>query len=638
MTQNKVPILIINRLVVSSQGKIVYSEGFHEGVNIIRGRNGSGKSTIADFIFYALGGDYNKWLPEASLCDYVLIEVNINETIYTFKRKITPNIRQSMYIYWGTIDDAMKENIKGWNEYPFQRSTTKESFSQAVFRMLDFPEVRGDFDSNITLHQIFRLVYVDQISSVDSLLRDENFDSSLTRKTIGDLLLGVYDDSLYKDELDLKNSKRKLESTDGQINNIIDLLCDVGQELNLDEIEKQINDSEDQLNKINKTISGYIAEKVYKEKDVIGESFVEKRKEYIDLKRALNVLTNEIKDLEFEVEDSILFIHTLEKRIDAIDESFITRECLGELPITFCPSCLSHINIEVPENACSLCKTEFTSDIKSLRIEKIKQELFLQIKESKELLLNRKDELLSKKNDLPSLQERIYIAKSDLENELNNVRTKRDKDYDDLLIKKGYLESNIMYLHKQAKSLAMLEDLKTKKNELHAEVNKLELSIKSKIFKQKERQQITHNTIEKWVKKILKSDLPRENEFANASTVETDFSRNTFWVNKRNQFSASSIVLLKNAFHYATLFSSLELSYFRYPRFFLCDNMEDKGMEEGRSQNFQCMIAKFAQEINKKHQIIFTTSMIAPSLDNETFCVGQKYTEENKSLKMEGVT
>ena len=42
--------------IVTLENKIAYDELFHKGVNIIRGHNSSGKSTIIRFIFLALGG------------------------------------------------------------------------------------------------------------------------------------------------------------------------------------------------------------------------------------------------------------------------------------------------------------------------------------------------------------------------------------------------------------------------------------------------------------------------------------------------------------------------------------------------------------------------------------------------------
>src|SRR4051794_11717297 len=84
MTQSE-PLLILRRLVVLYKGIAVYDERFHDGVNIIRGINSTGKSTIVDFIFFALGGDFVGWKPEAGLCEAVLAEVEINQTILTLR-------------------------------------------------------------------------------------------------------------------------------------------------------------------------------------------------------------------------------------------------------------------------------------------------------------------------------------------------------------------------------------------------------------------------------------------------------------------------------------------------------------------------------------------------------------------------
>lgn len=55
MTMYK-PTLEIKKLIVTARGESVFSADFHSGLNVIRGENSSGKSTIMDFLFYALGG------------------------------------------------------------------------------------------------------------------------------------------------------------------------------------------------------------------------------------------------------------------------------------------------------------------------------------------------------------------------------------------------------------------------------------------------------------------------------------------------------------------------------------------------------------------------------------------------------
>lgn len=60
-------------------------------------------------------------------------------------------------------------------------------------------------------------------------------------------------------------------------------------------------------------------------------------------------------------------------------------------------------------------------------------------------------------------------------------------------------------------------------------------------------------------------------------------------------------------------------------------------MVEARSKNFQRNIVRLAnsETFKDKHfQIIMATSMIAEELDIPEYTVGDKYTKDNKSLKL----
>jgi len=72
----------------------------------------------------------------------------------------------------------------------------------------------------------------------------------------------------------------------------------------------------------------------------------------------------------------------------------------------------------------------------------------------------------------------------------------------------------------------------------------------------------------------------------------------------------------------------------RYPRFILADNMEDKGIEEKRAQNFQKILIERLQEFDPNtYQVIYTTSYITEELNRSSLVVGPYYTTANRTLK-----
>ena len=353
------------------------------------------------------------------------------------------------------------------------------------------------------------------------------------------------------------------------------------------------------------------------------------------LKNQYSSVLNDVQALEYELEDSSRFIVSLQKRIDALDESIKTRENLGQLSITFCPNCLLPIQPQQSEDICSLCKQNIQKDVTSSQALRMRQELVLQFKESQSLLDEKTSKLSMLKSSLPELNEKTKNAQARFDEMMLKVKTVRDGYIDALLIKKGELQSQMEFRLKQVKAAMILENAKSKKMRLAADIKGLGHTIQTKRAKQKGRIDTALNKISEYALLLLKNDLPREEVFQTAKNIQISFAKNTFAVDNRNQFSASSITYLKNSIHYAIFFAALSLDYFRYPRMIVCDNMEDKGMEEKRSQNFQKLIVKLSQASDVKHQIIFTTSMIDPDLNRSDICIGHEYDQKMKALKFD---
>lgn len=637
MTQYN-PFLKLNRLTIyTKSGKIAYDQNFHEGVNIIRGHNSAGKSTIGNFIFYVLGGDFKKWTTAAAHCNDVYAEVFINSEPITIKRTVSESGNQPMSIFWGTYDEAIKSASEGWQIFPYRRTETKKSFSNALFLALGFPELRGDVDSNITMHQVLRMLYVDQKSLTLDLLMTENFDSSITRKTIADLLFGVYDDSLYSDKISLRESEKDYDVKKKQFEGIEQIFKASDNETNIGTINALIEENNIQI----KSIDEYL-EKLSKEQNEATKKSDEEELKVVTIKtnllatrNSLSILQAEINKFEFELLDSQDFIRSLEKRALALSDSLLTRETFIDLKMHHCPNCLSPLEPVTDENHCELCKQQLPEDKGSSQIKRMQQEIDNQIRESKKLYLEKEHKLLEFKSSYPTLEQKVRALQRELDEALSSVKTVRNQEFDELLIKKGELRSKNDYLIKQLRALEQIEVLRKELAGLKVKIESLKANINSKESEQRNRLQNAFQIIQSLTLRLLHSDLGRQAEFSTGKKVELDFEKNTFSLDGENNFSESSNVYLKNSVRFAIFFASLEKEFFRLPRFILCDNIEDKGMQPDRSQSFQKELVKISSESDVKHQIIITTSMISPDLDNTELCVGDFYTETNKTLKIE---
>ncbi len=629
----RIPQLALKRLVIQSRGVTVYDEQFRLGVSIIRGTNSSGKSTIADFIFYVLGGEVAKFKPEAERCEEVLAEIQVNGKLLTLRRIIKPGGKQSILIFYGDFQAAMASPVTGWQVYSMVRSANKESFSQMFISLLGLPEVKTETDNSITMHQLLRLIYIDQLSPVDALLRFESFDPTPVRQGVGDLLFGLYDDNLYNELYELREKTKNLEVVSEKLEGLYRAVRETGIEIDEAILETRITEIANQLSEIERRLaeqaSDALTQVTSPDVKVKIESLADElRKQKIAISEAATV----IGSLELEIADSEAFIAELKSRIASIDDSLTTRQSFGELPLTHCPHCLSVLHARTDTRLCALCGNELPESPTDSRALRMKQELSQQLKESQKLLVDKSQALTRLQTKIPDLRASLNATQRRYEQAVQQVRPPRDQRIDNLLVQKGELTAEVENITKQKKLAALLKSYELQKAALQASVLSLGISIEGRKRAQLEKRFLADQTVERNVLFLLKNDLPREEMFQSGTKVTVDFGKNTFWLDGRNQFSASSVVYLKNSVHFAIFFASLELDFFRYPRFIICDNMEDKGMEQERSRHFQKLIVKLSEESQIQHQIIFTTSMIDPSLNNDKYCIGPEYNEHRKSL------
>lgn len=637
MTEKIRPTIIFKKIVIRDyNNKIVYDENFQEGVNIIRGTNSSGKSTISNFIFFILGGAYNNWTSESLKCKDVTAEILINNALFTLRREITSSPIVPLQIFWGDYDTANSNNLN-WKVFPYKQTENIISFSNALFNALNFPEVKGDLDSNITMHQILRLLYIDQLTPPQSLFRYENFDPPLTRKTVSEILLGTYDDTLYTDRLSLRDNQKKLEIKDKEYKNLITIISHSGFSASRQIVEKDLDKKKEDLLKNEESLDELKTIELVKTTKKSETSIEKIKHELTEQKKITNNTITKINQYDLEIADSKQFINTLEKRILDLNNSISTRKLIGDLSLTHCPQCLGELSSHSDESICFLCKQPLEEEAEKANAKRLLQEMQLQVIESKRLLEIKEKIYNDLNSTLPEFKEKLRFLQKKLDKSIDSPQTTRDERIDRLLIEKGFIESQIEHLARHLKMIEVLESLRDNINELNKNINILKLHISEKEKSQEYRYSTVINRIKEITISILRKDLPRQDEFKTGKIVEIDFFRDTFTLDGGNNFSASSKTYFKNAILFSIFFASLEFSFMRYPRFILCDNMEDKGMEKERTQNFQELITQLSDSYLEKgieHQIIFTTSMISDKLNNTKYCVGDYYNTGKKTLKI----
>jgi len=631
--------LFLNRLIiVTDEGKIAYDEKFHRGVNIIHGQNSSGKSTIVRFIFFALGGSYGDFVPEALRCQYVTAEVEINGKVYTLKRYLekTDNgggVKKNapIYIYFGSMEECEEDKRpEKWKCYGYNMSANKRSFSNVLFELMGLPEMKAD--SNITMHQILRLIYLDQESPLSSLFFFEQFDQTFTRETVAELLMGLYDEKLSDDKLD----KIKLEDKIAELKQSIKIT----RQFLDDPVKQSPGFLLAQIDQLKKEMDG-ISEEVRKLRE--GETQREVQKlEYermqgqvAELREQYQQVNDDIERLKADIRDSNYFIHALQKKIEAVDRSIATREYFDKLHLEYCPECLTKIEDNVEEGRCRLCKSPIDNSKGKSQAMRIKLELQFQIRESQKLLECDNDQLKERTAQSVILSRDLKAAQEKYDYAVRNVRSSQDERIDELIQTKGYKEGEIAQFNTLLESAEKYERLVNDLNKAEAEHERLSREIAAKESRIRKQRMIIEQAITSNGVYLLQHDQDRQAEFRFATDFKMDFGQNIVYLSDRHiKLSASSSFYLKMAARFALFLSSVQESSMMYPRLIFSDNMEDKGMEEDRSRNFQKILVNRLTELgNPDYQVIFATSNIAQELNTTNYTVGEYYTRENKSLK-----
>jgi hypothetical protein len=632
------PNLEVVSLTVFRRGHRVFDEKFHTGLNIIRGENSSGKSTIMDFIFYGLGGDLldHQWRESALMCDTVMMGVKLNGKEITIQRDIEKKSSQPMKLFFGPASEAVQNSSEGWERYSFRRGNS-ESFSQVMFRLLGLPEVQyGEANTKITVNQILRLLYSDQLSSVEKLFRNQPFDDAITRQTVGDLLLGAFSEKYYAAKLNLKAFETEIKDVISRISILTRTHGRDGHPLTEDWIVQEQLRLENDLESLNAMIE-VIEAKVFSAQFEDRLSLNDQEETFAkvqQLQKQIGEIRESLDYIELESTDSDQFIASLTKKLEALHESKLIIDELNALSFEFCPACFAPVEGTGVEGACSLCKQASDDSQVKERALRLINEYARQRQSSLDLEVGRQRKISDLKAKLTKTTELWQQAGRHYTVSLRSPTTELRTKLRSLNREAGYAQRELEELATRKSVVAELREAQLRRDELQRQIDTVKAVIEA--TEKQNRSQISQarRSVELEVLDFLRRDLERQSTFMNAESVNFEFDGDRINVNGESFFSASSMVYLRNSFIAAFAIAAANEASFSHPRFMLMDTVEDKGMEPERSMNFQRILFEKSSSAKSRNQLIIATSMIAPELDNSDVTVGDFYTHENRTLRL----
>lgn len=626
--------LKVTRVVVKKNGISVYDQEFHSGINVIRGENSTGKSTVVELISYGLGADIKKqhWKEEALSCDEIYIAVDINSRSYVFKRPIEAETNKPpIFMREGSFEDH--KSSEGWTKYGYQQTGNKKSFSARIFDLLGYESHITNQNDSLTIHQLFRLMYSDQDTPASNIFRWEslNYDRESMRTAIGEFLFGFDDLTVHELRQDLIRLERSFEKLDNDLKSVYQLLGRTNIKASTNELQNEISNLNTDLQVLSDKKKSLRSDNIKSHDPELEREAKKLDEQIISSSEKIVRLKDEIISISYDIEENKAFIDTLKLRKAAISNSQAAVNALGIVDFEYCPSCLSKVSSTDKGSACSLCKEKIDEEIVNKSYLEAIEKIDFQLKETDEILSVEKYDREKLVSELTSISQYLDRLKTQFQ-EINSYSSEYEIELMKISSEEGFISSQIQSLTDKLELAAELDSKVQEKVRLSSdiqlkkdEIQRLEASYyrrKSKVL----------GSISASVVNILSRDTGTEDSFKEAKKFEIDFAQNIMLLDGRANFSASSNVLLKNSFHLAVLIAACNDKGFRLPCFTMFDNIEDKGMTESRSKNFQRIMLSLCSNIKTDYQIIMTTSMVDESLNNDDFGVGPYYDKGEHTL------
>lgn len=449
-----------------------------EKINVILGDNNSGKSTFLKLILYCLGAPIKSFIDEISkqnLCDSVSLDVE-------FKNKRRVRILRNLPASDAIIVTPIKNSEDIVNDEITAFSASE--FSDYLLENEGYSLEKITFSKNKTasfrFYFLLRAIYVDQDTAAQSILSDldmghDYFTSQpIIKKSIIEKLLGKDNSELQRIRLEIQ----QLTRTQTELTDRIGFLSEEMDEISKgnDFTSKGIND---ELSEIATEKAALASQEFQKIAAVKSINDLQNSKDQISRQAKLKELYEQQQITTLELKDIEEVIKSLTDDMALLKYKVAAKDILEDLPILFCPNCLSPLPDEtIKKGLCDNChkKTVEERVINSATLKKTISDSISEAKELQQLKLNRLSVI---KREIDNLQDQIR--------EENQLVFEKHKEENNLLYQaiaeiKKRLERLLAREHvlKKYKSITTeLERLKAQRKDNSAKLSELKEALLS---------------------------------------------------------------------------------------------------------------------------------------------------------------
>lgn len=324
-------------------------------INVVLGDNNSGKSTFLKLILYCLGAPIKSFIDEISklnLSDNVSLDIE-------FKNKKQVHILRKLPASDAIIVTPIKDskNIVNDEITAFSSVEFSDYLLENEGYLLEKVTYSKDKTASFRFYFLLRAIYVDQDTAALSILSDldmghDYFTSQpIIKKSIIEKLLGKDNSQLQRIRLEIQQlTKIKTELTD-RINFLKEELGEISKNEDF-----KLNKICDELMEIAAEKAALTSQKFQKISTVKSINDLQDSESQILRQTKLKVLYDQQQITTLELKDIQDVIQSLTDDMALLKYKVAAKEVLEDLPILFCPNCLSPLSEDtIKKGLCDNC-------------------------------------------------------------------------------------------------------------------------------------------------------------------------------------------------------------------------------------------------------------------------------------------